>query len=462
MRRDNILLVTYDFPPGLAGVRRVVKLAKYLPEFGLDPLVLAARPDESLPPDTATLAEVERQGYPVCRTPSFDAYQLRRMMARARAGWRRALSRLDESVKPDEPPPASDEAAPADTPGLPPAVPAAPHAPGPLSRAAAAVFRRLSPWLLLPDDRVGWLPFARWAAWRMMRGRPVRYVLTSSYPNSAHLVGWWLKRRFKVTWIADFRDGWTRNPYFARYPTPLHRWLDARLERRVLREADVILTVSGPIADHLRQAGGGDRVHVVPNGYDPDDFRDLEPLEFDRFTIGYTGTLFMQRSPESFFAAVRGLLDNHPGMADQFQVVFRTRFKPEHEQAIRDLGLEGVVRNLGMGTYRDALQLQISSDALLVLEGDAPNAEIMLTQKIFEYLAAGKPILAVTPKGALADLVRRTRAGVVVAPDNVFQIKERLWELFHGMTRFEPDTELIRTFDRRELARTVARLLGHG
>ena len=443
-QRDKILLVTYDFPPGLAGVRRVVKFAKFLPLFGLDPVVLAAQPDEGAPADAEALAQVEAAGYAVCRTPSLDAYQLRRGWRKLREAMRQAWSKLDESAKKQAPASMAGEGRP----------------PTKRPSRAAGLWRALSPWLLLPDDRVGWLPFAKTAAWRILRRQPVRYVLTSSYPNSAHLVGRWLKRRFKVTWIADFRDGWTQNPYFAHYPTALHRWMDARLERSVLREADLILTVSEPIAAHLRRAGGGERVHVIPNGYDPDDFRDIEPLEFDRFTLGYTGTLFMQRSPESFFAAVRALLDNHPGLADQFQVIFRTQFKPEHEAAIREMGLENVIFNWGMGTYREALQLQMSADALLVLEGEAPNAEIMLTQKIFEYLAAGKPILAAAPRGALSDLVRRSGAGVVVEPDNVFQMKERLFELFHDMVPYRPDVELIRTFRRGEQARKVAGLLG--
>ena len=436
MRRDNILLVTYDFPPGLSGVRRMVKFAKYLPEFGFDPMVLAAQPDEGLPPDLETLAEVEAQGYPVHRTPSLDAYQARRLLRPVAAKFRRVAEAPDLTAPAATPPP-----------------------PGSVTRAAAALARGMSRWLLLPDDRAGWLPFACPAAQRILRSQPVRFVLTSSYPSSAHLVGRWLKRRFKVKWIADFRDGWTQNPYFAKYPTPLHAALDRRLEAAVAREADAILAVSEPIAGHLRRAGGGDRVRVIPNGFDPDDTRGIQPIAFDRFTLAYTGTLFMQRSPESFFAAVRGLLDSHPGIGGNFQVVFRSRFKPEHDAAVRDLGLGGVVKNWGMGTHREALQLQLSADALLVLEGDAPNSEIMLTQKIFEYLAADKPVLAVAPRGALADLVRRSRAGVVVAPDNVYQIKERLFDLFNGQVRHDPDRALIATFHRRELARQLADIL---
>ncbi len=450
MARERILLVTYDFPPGLAGVRRVVKFARFLPEFGYDPMVLAAQPDEGLPPDHEALAAVEAQGYPVHRTPSLDPYQARRVVRSAAGSLRSAAYRLRSLAEQDAVVPAGPEA------GRPAAPGRAPSAAG---RWLAQAGRGLWRWLPVPDDRIGWVPFACAAGWRILRSQPVRYVLTSSFPNSAHLVGRHLKRRFRIRWVADFRDGWTQNPYFARYPTALHRALDGRLERSVLREADAIVTVSEPIADHLRRAGGGDRVHVIPNGFDPDDFAGIEPERYDRFTIGYTGTLFMQRSPEVFFTALRALLDDHPGMADNLQVVFRTRFQPEHLKAIDRHNLGGVVRNLGMGTHREALRLQMSADALLVLEGDAPNSEIMLTQKIFEYLAAGKPILAVTPRGALADLVRRTGAGVVVAPDQVFAIKERLFELFHGQLRHHPDACLIARFHRREQAGDLAAIL---
>lgn len=440
---DRILLINYDFPPGLSGVRRMVKLAKYLPEFGIQPVVLAACPDERMPLDLEALAEVQAAGYPVTRTASADPYHVWNNARKLPNALTVVRSLFDAAAMTDAPPSP------------------APHArrpPGPFTRTAGRIGACANHLLAVPDDRIGWLPFALPAAEALLRRQAIRYVLTSSFPHSAHLVGLYLKRRYRVKWIADFRDGWTQNPYFGQHGTPLHRRYSAHLERTVAREADAITTVSEPIARHLRTLTLDKKVHVIPNGFDTDDFANIEPIEFDKFTLAYTGTLFMQRSPENFFAAVRGLLDCYPGLNNTFQVVFRTRFKPEHEEAIDALNLRHVIHNWGMGTYRESLQLQVSADALLVLEGEAPNSEIMLTQKIFEYLAADKPILAVAPPGALADLVRRTRAGVVISPEKIFRIKETLFELFLGRLTFRPDEQLIQTFHRREQAEQFAKI----
>jgi glycosyltransferase involved in cell wall biosynthesis len=449
---ERMVLICHDFPPALSGVRRMLKFAKYLPEFGWEPMVLAAFPDDRLPQDADALDEMIRRGVPIIRTPSLDPYHA----ARAAAAVGRRLGSLIPARLRRAAPPAEGVSA-----ALMRRVSerhAESRRPSWLHRAAVGVGRVATRLLLVPDDRVGWVPFAATTAERMLRSAPVRCVVTSSYPNSAHLIGLRLRRLFRTAWVADFRDGWTQNPYFGRGPTPLHAAWNRRLERRVVRAADAVTTVSEPIARHLASLDTPDKVHVIPNGYDPDDFAGLEPIAFDRFTLAYTGTLFMQRSPERFFAAVRGLLDEYPGLADHFQVIFMSKFKPEHTAALREFRLGGVVHNWGMGTYREALRLQISADALLVLEGEAGNAEIMLTQKIFEYLAAGKPILAVAPPGALADTLRRSGAGVVAAPDNIFAIKERLYDLFNGRVRFQPDPDYIAQFHRRTLARRLAQV----
>lgn len=437
----RILIINYDFPPALSGVRRIVKFARYLPEFGFEPVVLAASPSRRSALDLEALAEVNEQGYEVVRTMSLDPhYLLGQLLPRRKSG--RSGSLL---------------AGPAGA-GRPDFLPPPPRRVGSsgIGKSLGSFFRRA----LIPDDRIGWLPFANAAAERIVRSAPTPFVLTSSYPNTSHLVGLHLKKHFRIRWIADFRDGWTQNPYFSRTLTPLHDRLNRRLEREVARQADAILAVSDPIAAHLGSLSDPEKVFVLPNGFDPADYAGIEPLEFEKFTIAYTGTLFLQRTPTAFFQALRALFDEYPRLADHFQVIFRTKFQPEHELLIRELRLEGVIRNWGLGTHRDALQLQVSAHALLVLEGEGPHSEIMLTQKVFEYLAAVKPILAVAPTtGALARLVRRTGTGIVVPPDDVYRIKERLLDLFNDEVRFRPDGELIASFTRRELTRDLAAIL---
>lgn len=425
MGERQILLINYDFPPGLSGVRRIVKFARFLPEFGWSPMVLCANPDPRMPLDTDALRDVEKRGYPVYRTRSFDPYQL---WSRVRGGAPRASSSGNAPTK----------------------------APGGVSRAMASALR----FALIPDDRVGWVPFARREAERIIaRSRPDA-ILTSSYPNSTHLVGVHLKRRFGIPWVADFRDSWTTNPYIPTNATPFHSALNRRMERDVAREADALLTVSEPIAAHLREiARTPARVHVIPNGFDDEDLAGIEPEKFDRFTFAYTGTLFPPRTPEPLLMALRQCIDARPEFASHLQVVFMSRLRPEQETLIGRYGLESVVRVVPLGTHREALGLQLSADALLTIDARTGNSETMLTQKVFEYLAAGKPILAIAPEGALADLLAQTGSGMVVAPEDTAGIARAIRGLVDGDIAVRGDPGAIARYHRRELTRQLAAVL---
>lgn len=432
----RILLVNYDFPPALAGVRRMVKLTRYLPDHGFKPTVLCATPAAGALLDPAGLDEVPAD-CEVWQTPSPDFDHLRGWLGRATAPVRGLRQKFDLAASKPESPTLVR--------------------PGRASGSAAAFLRQLT---ALPDDRAAWLMTAIPMAEHLLKSRAIRYVLTSSYPNSTHLLGLYLKHRFRIQWHADFRDGWTQNPYFSGNLTPIHRRLNARLERQVVETADSLTAVSSPIVEHLRSlTDQPEKVYELPNGFDPTDLDEIPTEEFDRFTLAYTGTMFMQRSPDSFFAAVRGLLDSYPGLADNFQVILMSNVKPEHARTITELDLGHVVQVRPMGSWHDALSLQKSADALLVLEGGGANSNIMLTQKIFEYLATGKPVLAVAPEGALASLVRHTGAGVVVAPDNVFRIKETLFEMFLGRLKLTPRPERISQFTRQKQAADLAQIL---
>lgn len=439
---NRILLINHDFPPTLAGVRRIVKMARYLPDSGFEPLILAASPAGHGTLDYDALDELDHQNCRVWRTPSFDLDQLQAVAAPILAPLCNFRGKFDLAVSDKPAPPRRVQSTRMRMLG-----------------SAATVTRRL---LALPDDRFPWLATAIPAAEQIIRSQAIRYVLTSSYPNSTHLIGLYLKQRYNIHWHADFRDGWTQNPYFADYITPAHRRLNAYLERQVALHADTITAVSDPIANYLSQLSGRANVTTLPNGFDPTDLDDIPDLPTDKFRMAYTGTMFMQRSPDSFFAAVRGLLDSYPGLHDNIEIIFRSNFKPTHTEMIRDLNLYSVVQNWGMGTWKQALTLQKSADVLLVLEGENPNGHIMLTQKIFEYLATGKPILAIAPPGALADLVRATGAGIVIHPDNVYRIKETLFELFLGRQKLRRNEPLIQTYTRQRQAATLATILRNG
>jgi len=413
-------------------------MAQYLPAHNFQPLVLSATPGSSVVLDYDALKSIEEQEYRVWRTPSPDLDHAGIITGSIIKPLRSIRSRFDLAAPQDAP---STRASKANS---------------RIKGQIASFARRI---LAIPDDRFPWLSTAIPMANHLVRSQAIRYVLTSSYPNCTHLIGLYLKRRYNIHWHADFRDGWTQNPYFANYLTPAHKKINHWLEREVARNADTITGVSEPIIEHLAKLSDQDNTYLLPNGFDPVDLDDVPIIDFDKFTLAYTGTMFMQRSPDSFFAAVRGLLDSYPGLEDNFQIIFRSNIKPEHLRMIHELNLENVVQNWGMGSWKESLSLQKSADVLLVLEGENQNSHIMLTQKIFEYIATGKPVLAVAPSGALADLVRRSGTGVVINPDNVFRIKEVLFELFLGRMKFQRNEELISSYTRQRQAAELATIL---
>lgn len=432
-----VLIVSYDWPPMVSGVRRMVKFARYLPEFGFSPEVVAARPTDFGPHDNAPLTD-EVAHVPVHFANAFDPYHAVQWLRNWRCGF--AGGRCGHSGHGGQ-------------------VTASAGA-GWLTRKAASLARAA----LLPDDRVGWVRNATRVAAQRIREGNIRHIITTSYPHSAHLVGLRLKRMFPhVRWVADFRDGWVQNPYFANAPTLLHRIYHRRAEAAVARAADAITTVCDPIAAHLAAVCGNvQKVHVIANGYDIHDTIDLPiPAPNTKFTIAYTGTLFMHRTPDTFFKALRRVIDETPQLAADIQVLFMSKFLPAHHAAVAQYGLQEVVREVPMGAHRDALALQHSADALLVLEGEAAHSEIMLTQKIFEYMAARRPVLAVAPAGALADAVRRSGCGIVVAPDDVVALAGALRTLLTNPAAYPyaPDENFIAQFDRRTLTEKLAQIL---
>jgi glycosyltransferase involved in cell wall biosynthesis len=373
----KVLLVTMYWPPaGGGGVQRPLKTATHLPSFGIETHVLAPddpkwvhRDDELRPPTQAWVHRVPYHG-PRGRIPSEDLYRLE------------GIDRLRYQ--------------------------------------AGAVFRRA----LVPDKSVTWAPNAIPAAIRIVRREKIDAVLTTSPPNSLNLIGAAIKRATGVKWVADLRD-----PLVADADNPVER-LPARLKENVQKvvarvvasQADAIVTAWGGIADEIRAYEPSCAVTVIPNGADYDDFEGLEYEPSDRFRITHTGSFFGKRNPRPFLTA----------LAEAGRETVTARFVGELTSRDREwaeaLGLGDRLELLPFGSRRRSLAYQRDSEALLMLLPQAgERGSPVLPGKIFEYLAAERPILAaVPPDGAAASLIREAGAGVVVPPDDERAIREAL------------------------------------
>jgi len=409
----RLLLVSYYFPPlGGSGVFLPLRMAKYLPRKGWDVTVLSVSEKTRAPKDPSLLREIPPQ-LRVERTPSAEPRTL--LIALNKLGLR-------------------------------------------------GLVRRIEPWLMLPDDQRGWVPFASRRAMQLARELRFDAVVTTSAPYSAHLVGQRLKRSTGIPWIADFRDEWTTNPYLRdRYPTKWHRNFNRSLERKVLQEADRVVCVSRPWLDALHGLVPdlpGDKFVVLPNGYDGEHFCGEAPPPPDRFRIVYTGVFYGPRSPAPFLEALDLIRERRRVPADEIEVVFMGR-SGSSDPVIGDSS-HSSVRIVEQRPYFESLKVLREAAALLLViprEGGSGNH----TGKLFPYLASGRPILVTAPEpNVAAELIRASRSGVVAPPDDPAAIAAAIESLYEDWKRGVPqrqDRELIAHYEAGPQANQWSELL---
>jgi glycosyltransferase involved in cell wall biosynthesis len=282
-----------------------------------------------------------------------------------------------------------------------------------------------------PNPRVSWAPFALREARRLLREESFECVITTSPPESAHLVGLMLGDS-RPPWVADFRDGWCFEPYTTRFRARALLALDCWLERRVALAAEVVVGATPPIADDLAQRLGA-RAHWIPNGWDPaaaDDDERPSPMPAGAgLTLVYTGRMsgLLGRTPEALLRALK-LLQSTPSIS-RFRFVHAGPLTAEDRSLIERTGVSEMVEHLGSLDRASALALQRSADVLVLITSRHSSEA---TGKLFEYLAAGRPILALAEGNEAERIVQETRTGVVVPPDDVDAIADALRRAARG------------------------------
>jgi glycosyltransferase involved in cell wall biosynthesis len=411
----KVLLVTMYFPPaGGGGVQRPLKLATHLPTLGIETHVLAPddpkwlHRDEELRPPTQAFVHRARYLGPKARLPSEEL---------------RGLTGVD------------------------------------LALAQARLAGRR---LLLPDASVTWAPTAIPAAVRIVRNEGIDAIITTSPPLSMNLIGASVKKLTGVPWIADQRDSLVLNAdrRFERKTVQAKEKALERVVQLVANNADGIVAVSEAIADELRGFDPSGPVRVIPNGCDFDDFAGLEYTPGDRFRITHTGSFFGQRNPRAFLSALAS-----SGL-DDVVARFVGDFRSVDREWVEELDLGDRLELLDYLPHRRALELQRDSEAnLLLLPEAAGRGRVVPSGKIFEYLAAERPILAAVPTdGAAAKLVRETGAGIVVGPEDEKGIREALvglharWKAGHLGDGYLTDDERSR-LSRKTRVEELAELL---
>jgi len=416
------LVVSYAFPPvGGAGVQRVLKLVKYLPEHGVDPMVLTVENPSAPLRDASLLAEVPR-GVPVltARTlePGYHAKQ---------RAWRASTpSRVGAAAR--------------------------------VQKGLVAVAKSL----LIPDPQVLWLPGAAIGLARVLRADPPDVVFVSGPPFSQFVLALLSTRARRTAFILDYRDEWTTTSSVYEMAGRMPQRASSYLERIVVARADAITVATEAFRRELLGRFpflDPRHVHTIENGFDPADLPDVTDPTGDRLAMTYVGTIFRLTSARGLVGAIRLLREREPALAARLDTHFVGRIVETERSYFADADALGV-RLHGYVDHAEALARLVQSHLALCLLDDVPGAERVYPAKIFEIMALHRRCLALCPEGALAELVRAHRAGEVLHPRAEGAIAawlaDRLREVASGtyVARSEP-LDLER-FDRRRQAARFA------
>lgn len=431
----SVLLVSYEFPPkGGVGVQRPLKTARYLSEAGWDVTVLtvADPPTALLDPDL--LAELP-PSVRVERAWSLEPTRLVQYLRRRRARTREAGSAL----RPDGGVGARGVS------GLPRAV------------------IRLIQAFFVPDEKLGWTPWAVRLGVRLHRETPFDCILASGPPFTALGIAGRLGRSLGIPWIADLRDP-VVGGYFFRPHTPVHAALMRAYERRVVRSAARVITATEGIRAELieRHSDAVGRTVTVTNGYDPADFELPAPEPHPGFTVSYVGTFQGEITADTLLEAVASARAADPALAGDTRVRLVGPLDPETAAAIERTALGDMVQRVGFVPHADAIIEMRAASVLVLVLGRGPESASIFTGKLPEYLASGRPVLALVPEGVAADTVRRARAGWVVRPDDSEGAAAALRDAYaawRGGLLPTPDAAIVSEYDRRALIGRVSELL---
>ncbi|MGV8092787.1 MAG: glycosyltransferase family 4 protein [Mangrovibacterium sp.] len=424
----KILIITYYWPPsGGAGVQRWLKFTKYLPQLGIEPVVLTVDPklasyaqrDESLDLEVPP-------GIKVFRTPTFELYNLYKFISGkkeipyggfANAGKASFLQKLSRALRGN---------------------------------------------LFLPDPRRGWNRYALQKATELINRYHIKTVITTSPPHSTQLIGLKLKKKLGVRWIADLRDPWTDIYYYRE----LHHmaWAaktDRRMELKVLHGADHLITVSQDLKRIFSQklpAGMSSKISVIPNGYDETDFLQKVKTTSEKFIITYTGTISEAYDMTGFLEALELLgKESRKKLLLRFVGKIPAPVMERIRQKLPDLELEQV----GYVDHHRSVNYLLQSSLQLLIIPRVDNNKGIVTGKFFEYMASHKPVLAIGPHGGdLEAMIRETGCGKLFEYDEQELMLAYLNDHLAGRV-VSGVTEKIQAYSRRSLTQQLVKILSH-
>ena len=425
----RVLVITYYWPPsGGAGVQRWLKFTKYLPEFGWQPIVITIRPEDATYPvvDHSFEKEVSKD-IRIIKTPGKDVFRIYKKIFRPKNIPNAGFANEDTNI---------------------------------LKQKIARFIRGN---FFIPDPRKSWNRYAYRSAARILtEEKNIKCIITSSPPHSTQLIGLKLSKKFAIPWLADLRDPWTDIYYYRQlYPTFPADSLNQWYEKRIFRNAHQVLTVGPSLKDLFLQKHriGENKIQVLYNGFDEDDFKELPQTKEDEFTITYVGTLSDLYPIETLIDSVQEKLKDHPGI--------RLRFVGSvsvNQRKVLDRLPGKNVEFINQVDHPLAIEYMVRSNVLLLVIPEHTSGKGIVTGKIFEYLASGTPILGIgPPDGDSARIIREAEKGFLLNYNDKAGLSSALSTFIDGPSDSlapHQNTSYLR-YSRKTLAGELAQIMNN-
>ena len=417
----KVLIITYYWPPaGGPGVQRWLKFVKYLGDFGVDPVIYAPS-NPNYPLLDSSLEKEIPEGVKVFKQPIFEPYKWASMLSKkGTQNMSRGLIREKEQGWAEK----------------------------------ALLWIRGN--IFIPDARRFWVkPSVKYLK-KLISAEDIEVIITTGPPHSLHLIGTQLKKLPRVKWIADFRDPWTGIGYHDKLkPGKRARKLHSTLEKKVLQEADIVLATSKTTAKELSDISGR-KVKTITNGFDDVDV--LEHPVSEKFCLSHIGSLLTGRDPEILWEVLGELIGEVEGFQEQLEVRLVGAVSEDVLGSIKKAGIGKHVELVGYVSHDKALELQREARVLLLLEIDAEITRGIIPGKLFEYMAAQRPIVAIGPQGwEVGSILKETGAGHIFTYGDKASLKDTILALYQDFLNNRNIADLqIEQYSRKALTEVLA------
>lgn len=421
---QKVLILTYYWPPaGGPGVQRWLKFVKYLPEFGIEPILYVPE-NPSYPIIDDMLVEEIPKGVTVLRKKIREPYRWASLLSKSKT---QTISR------------------------------------GMIAKKKQGFLEKILLWvrgnLFIPDARVAWVKPSLDFLGSYLQEHKIGTVITTGPPHSVHLIGLGLKDKFDIRWIADFRDPWTSIGYHEKLRlSKASQQKHKELERKVLSSADQIVVTSQATRSEFENITSKP-IEVVTNGYEDNPY--TMALDED-FTIAHIGSLLTDRNPTRLWTVLQELVQTNELFAEKLKIQLVGVVGDEVKDSLAEHGLADYVDFKGYLNHQEVLQLQQKAQLLLLLEINSAQTAGIIPGKLFEYFAAKRPILAIGPKEWEAGImVQATESGTFLTIEDMTELNTVLLEWFsrYQEKRLVANPKNIEQYHRRQLTETLANII---